>query len=92
MKKEEKVIAKIDIESRLISKPIAGKYYVTLQAEVKGIDQYQGKVGIIRSIRSDGFIEVDYSCSGSDQSVHLDSYLMEECDPPMEGGKESFDA
>lgn len=77
------------IESRLLSKPITGKYYVTLRAGVKGFDPYQGKAGLIRSVRSDGFIEVDFSCSDSDTSVFLDSYLMEECTPPTDGGKES---
>ncbi|QDT99310.1 hypothetical protein [Gimesia aquarii] len=78
------------IESHLLSVPIRSKYYVTLQAAAKGFDQYQGKVGIIRSVRADGFLEVDFSCSGGTESVHLDSYLMEEYAPPMDGGKESL--
>lgn len=78
------------IESELLSIPITSKYYVILQTGAKGFDQYQGKVGMIRSVRADGFIEVDFSCSGGTHSVHLDSYLMEECAPPTDGEEESL--
>lgn len=75
--------------SPVISTPVAETYFVTLQKGIAGYEQYQGKIGLIRSVRADGFLEVDFSCSGSECCVYLDAYLMEECDPPQRGGTKS---
>ncbi|HAH43740.1 hypothetical protein [Gimesia sp.] len=69
-------------ESPIKSAPVSKPYYVKLQQGVVGYESCQGKTGLIRSVRADGFLEVDFSCSGEESLVCLDAYLVEECPPP----------
>jgi len=70
------------IKSSLSTTPVTTAYFVMLQQGAPGFNQYQGKTGLVRSIRSDGFLEVDFSCSGTADSVFLDAYQLVECAPP----------
>ena len=60
-------------------KPVNGDYYVRLEEDVSGLDAHQGKVGIVRAIRTDGILEIDFSCSGGISLACIDSRLLGEC-------------
>lgn len=72
-------------ESSIKSEPVSKPYYVKLQEGVVGYESCQGKTGLICSVRADGFLEVDFSCSGDENRVFLDAHLVEECLPPGQG-------
>ncbi|WP_339731978.1 hypothetical protein [uncultured Gimesia sp.] len=71
-------------KSTILTEPVRGTCYVRMQKGIADYEQIQGKTGLVRSVRSDGFLEVDFSCSGGECCVFLDAYLMEECVPPRE--------
>ncbi|WP_417388355.1 hypothetical protein [Gimesia sp.] len=75
-------------ERSVKTEPVNKPYYVKLQAGVAGYESCQGKTGRIRSVRADGFLEVDFSCSGEESLVFLDAYLVEECLPPQQVAEE----
>ncbi|QDU02251.1 hypothetical protein V6x_19530 [Gimesia chilikensis] len=68
----------------LLSAPIAEQYFVTLQPGTTEHPELRGSIGMIRSIRADGFLEIDFTCTGGPESVFIDSYHLIECAPPEE--------